>query len=377
MRKTILAVLIIILLGLLYNRHSSDLHYQLALAMPKVLNCSSEPTDRMQELIEALQELGIPGGQISFANLDGTYIDCSFGWGGKGGLFSAVSINDSIRYASLSKIFTAMATIKLVQQDIIAFDDKLLPLLKQKKAPTDPRIENINMQHLLSHRAGFSRYKSGDPMLEANPWCPHNLSHIQHLTLDFTPDEEYSYSNLGYCLLGQALSNATQKPLSELIAINLNLDNTHSVKSVQRLSYLPNEITYFFDDPDTEQQMLMFDYDAMLASGGWAGTAKDFNRLIKKHITSEINKQQVIEMGYEPGCDFSIWRKCHGLIFYKFQKPQHSPLYWRDGSLPGLTAFVAITSDGKSIVVLANYRKYKWLNFNDAIGQQIYKYLSD
>ena len=52
-------------------------------------------------------------------------------------------------------------------------------------------------------------------------------------------------------------------------------------------------------------------------------------------------------------------------------------MYWRDGSLPGLTAFAAATPEGEVIVLLANYREYKWLKFNDAIGQRLYQYLGD
>ncbi|MBU1311494.1 MAG: beta-lactamase family protein [Gammaproteobacteria bacterium] len=331
----------------------------------------------MKALITHIQQLGIPGGQISFVKPDGYTVDCAFGWGGSGGVLSTVSEQNIFRYASLAKILTSITAIKLAQQHTIALNWHLLPSLGLKTQPSDARITDITLSQLLRHRAGFDRSISGDPMLKDQPWCPAHLTTLSLLKLDFTPEEKYSYSNLGYCLLGQALVQTTGKPLTKLITDTLDLSQYSSIQPIVSSAGLTDEVSYFFDSPDTEQQQLRFNYPAMLASGGWAGTAAELSKLMQQQLSAENSTELLLDAGIYSECDLTVWRNCHGMVFYKYQQPQQHVMYWRDGSLPGLSAFVAATKQADTVVLLLNYRKYQWLKFNDAIGMQIYRYLNN
>lgn len=377
MRLAVLITLLITLLTGLYIQHKTIINYQLALAMPLVSNCSSEASEQMAGLITGIQQLGIPGGQISFVKQGKPPVNCAFGWGGSGGVFSPVLEKDTFKYASLAKIFTSLTAIKLAQQNTIQLDWQLLPLLNQNTLLRDQRVADITLSQLLRHRAGFDRNTSGDTMLSDQPWCPAHLSMLSQLKLDFTPEEKYSYSNLGYCLLGQSLVQTAGKPLAELITDTLDLSQYSSIQPIVSSAALTDEVSYFFDSPDTGQQQLRFNYPAMLASGGWAGTATELTKLIQQQLSVENSTELLLDAGINPECDLTIWRNCHGMVFYKYQQPQQHAMYWRDGSLPGLSAFAAVTQQGDIIVLLVNYRKYQWLNFNDEIGQLIYSYLRD
>lgn len=376
MRLGALLLLLILLLFGLYLRYSDKIKYHMALSMPFTSNCTAKPDRKMVILINELNQLGIPGGQISFASPGQGTINCAFGWGGSDGLLSQVSEEDIFRYASLAKIFTSLTAIKLAEQETIELNSLMLPLLKQDITPLDPRVANITLSHLLRHRAGFDRKISGDPMLSDFPWCPNDLSMLSHIRLNFSPGDEYSYSNLGYCLVGAALSKTTKEPLADIINQILHFNEYKTIQRVPRLASLDNEATYFFENPETEEQLLRFNYPAMLASGGWAGTAADLATLLHRQFNTN-NSQHTVDRGFEADCDISVWRKCHGLVFYKYQQAQHHVMYWRDGSLPGISAFAAISQDGDTIVILANYRKYHWLQFNDAIGNLVYRYLDN
>lgn len=377
MRLTVLTSLLLVLLAGLYIQHSSIIDYRLALVMPLTSHCSSEPDDKMKDLVRRIQQLGIPGGQISFVKPQGHIVDCTFGWGGSGGVLSPVSKQEIFRYASLAKILTSITAIKLAQQQKIALNWYLLPSLELRTQQSDPRIADITFSQLLRHRAGFDRSISGDTMLSDQPWCPENLSTLSQLKLDFTPEEKYAYSNLGYCLLGQALVQTAGKPLARLITDTLDLSQYSSIQPVVSSARLTDEVSYFFDSPDTEQQQLRFNYPAMLASGGWAGTAAELAKLIQQQLSVENSTQLLLDAGINLECDLNVWRNCHGMVFYKYQQLQQHVMYWRDGSLPGLSTFVATTQHGDTVVLLVNYRKYQWLKFNDAIGMQIYRYLNN
>ncbi len=48
-------------------------------------------------------------------------------------------------------------------------------------------------------------------------------------------------------------------------------------------------------------------------------------------------------------------------------------MFWRDGSMPGVTAFAALFGNGEVLVVLANSRHVDWKPANDALGRQAYR----
>jgi CubicO group peptidase (beta-lactamase class C family) len=77
--------------------------------------------------------------------------------------------------------------------------------------PADARLNDITVQQLLDHREGFSRDASGSPgdvvfemrqisqKLGSNfpPSIQDFVAYMRGFHLDFTPDTEYQYSNVG------------------------------------------------------------------------------------------------------------------------------------------------------------------------------------
>ncbi len=121
------------------------------------------------------------------------------------------------RIASVSKLITAVAIMHLVEEGRIDLDSRVFGpegILNDSVylSYRDKRVEDISVQHLLMHKAGWSRYY-GDPM-----FMPHVISRrmdaelpVQHedvisynLTrkLNYRPGTRYSYSNVGYIMPG-------------------------------------------------------------------------------------------------------------------------------------------------------------------------------
>jgi len=137
-----------------------------------------------------------------------------------------VEPSSMFRLASLSKTVTAVAVLQLVQQGRLKLDDKVLPILGDLGPPpsriTDARVHAITVRHLLQHSGGWSRARSGDVVFmpgaadAANrqrgplpPDCPTVLRDTLERRLDFTPGERFSYSNVGYCILGRVIERVT------------------------------------------------------------------------------------------------------------------------------------------------------------------------
>lgn len=122
----------------------------------------------------------------------------------------------NFRIASVSKQFTAMAVMLLVDRGKLALDDKL-----KKFFPGYPEYGNkITVEHLLTHTSGLPAYEELIP-----PGTTLQLDDLDvlHLLMDtkeprFAPGAKFEYSNSGYTLLGLIVEVAAQKPFHDFLA---------------------------------------------------------------------------------------------------------------------------------------------------------------
>lgn len=124
------------------------------------------------------------------------------------------------RIGSISKPFTAFLMMLLVQDSIIHLNDPVelyLPEIKKLKGYSG--ATKITFQQLATHTAGLMR----EPELadaasgSIDNWESKILQAIPTTSLESSPGEKFSYSNIGYGILGLALSKAAKKPFIELI----------------------------------------------------------------------------------------------------------------------------------------------------------------
>lgn len=124
----------------------------------------------------------------------------------------------SYAFYSITKTFTALAILQLMEKGKLALDQPLSDFVFWQ-----PYSKHITLRHLLSHSSGIP-----------NP-IPLNWIHLadEHAAFDqdaffkkiilkypkalFTPGEKYAYSNLGYVLLGEVIRNVSGLPYEEYI----------------------------------------------------------------------------------------------------------------------------------------------------------------
>lgn len=144
-----------------------------------------------------------------------------FGWADRDRRIPAGA--DTIyRIGSITKTFTAVVLSQLVDRKTIALDDpveKYFPEVRRFKGAR-PGAKPITFRHLASHTAGLIR----EPALEgaaSGPiaqWESKVLASIPTTSFDARPGERYAYSNIGYAVLGLALSRAARTPFMKLVA---------------------------------------------------------------------------------------------------------------------------------------------------------------
>ncbi|MEM7573231.1 MAG: serine hydrolase domain-containing protein, partial [Bacteroidota bacterium] len=117
--------------------------------------------------------------------------------------------------ASVSKLFTAQAIVQLAAEGRLSLDDKLVdwaPGLNYR----DAAFTNITIRQLLNSTAGLSdvsNYRWGKNQQAETSLTDYVLS--QNFRLESEPGTTYSYSNLGYNLLGYVIEQCTSTPFED------------------------------------------------------------------------------------------------------------------------------------------------------------------
>jgi D-alanyl-D-alanine carboxypeptidase len=116
---------------------------------------------------------------------------------------------------SVTKQFTAAATLLLAEEGKLSVDDKV-----GKYYPGLTRANEISLLDLMNHVSGYPDYYPLDfvdrRMLE--PIAPDALiARYAGASLDFEPGTRWSYSNTGFVLLGRILEKVAGRPLGSYL----------------------------------------------------------------------------------------------------------------------------------------------------------------
>ncbi len=118
------------------------------------------------------------------------------------------------RIASVTKQFTAMLIMQLVEAGAISLDDELTAYIPE--FPTQGNT--VTIRHLLTHTSGIGNYHQLDDFQEKlyRDFTPDQMiERFTALSFDFAPGEQYRYCNTGYFLLGAIIERVTGKSYSE------------------------------------------------------------------------------------------------------------------------------------------------------------------
>ncbi|KYG83396.1 serine hydrolase domain-containing protein [Roseivirga echinicomitans] len=341
-------------------------------------NPALAPIDKMAQRI--VTSLKLEGATVAVVKNEKLVYAKGFGYADKDNKIP-VEPSHLFRIGSVSKLVTATAILKMVDDGKIGLDDFVFGdngILKgaKYKGITNRNVYKIKVKHLLNHTAGWSLITYGDPMFI--PAKIHKMdkaaypidfdeviSFVITRHLPYTPGTHYNYSNFGYCLLGRIIEEKTGESYEDWIQKNILKPNgiTHmKIAGNFESDRLKNEVKYYDYSPDNKQlaytgsgKMVDKPYGAddvkMLApAGGWVANSVDMMRLLVmvdgyskryKDILSKDSMDKMIKgVG---GVNQPLgWRSVSG---------EH---WWRTGTLSGTSALLTRDLNGVSWVVISN-----------------------
>jgi len=192
---------------------------------------------------EEMAKRRIPGMSVAVIAADNGLFTKGYGFANVE--LSTPATSDTVyEIASLTKPFTAIGVMMLVEAGRVALDDRVSRYLP--KSPTD--WADITVRHLLTNTSGIPDYFS-IPTLRSAPggmwqteYAATDLLDILFRTpLAFSPGSRFAYSNSGYWVLGQLVEavtgNSYERFLSDRIFVPLGMKAT---RRMDRKSIIPN-----------------------------------------------------------------------------------------------------------------------------------------
>jgi len=305
------------------------------------------------------------------------------------------------RVASVSKLITAIAVLKLVEEGKISVDDRVFgpdAILNDSvfANPRDNRVYNITVAHLLGHQGGWSlRY--GDHMFitqsiarQMDKGLPLTTTDYVRFALDrrlhYYPGTGRSYSNLGYAILGLVVEKASgmtyEDYCREKIFEPLGIYDMMLGSNLEE-GRLINEVKYY-EQQDAIPKLSVYgtgeivpasyggnDIESLGAAGAWVATAPDLLKILlavdgfnnfPDILPSEMIEQMTdITNGYAP----LGWRSSFP-----------NGVWWRTGFFPGTTAMMKRLPNGMAWVVLLNSSAWNGPELTNEINSLMNRILS-
>ena len=295
------------------------------------------------------------------------------------------------RVASVSKLITAIAIMKLVEDGKLSLSDKVFG---QEGILTDSifakvrdrKLYQITVQHLLAHSGGWTQ-RYGDPAFNSiqiakkvkDPLPATINTYMKFVAsrrLAFPPGTRVSYSNIGYMFLGEVISRVSGKTYEDYVRDEILIPNQildMHIGSSFKTNKLPNEVQYFeqkgsIEVPsfDGSGQYVPKSYGGnpiglLGAAGGWICSSVELARLlvlIDKHpMVKDILSNESLEAMMN-----NTYAK--GPLGWRFASRGNC---MRTGSMAGTAAVIKQKDDGFTWIFLSNTSSWMGPNFSKDI----------
>lgn len=174
-------------------------------------------------------------GIIVYVNQSGKSSFYSAGWKNREDQIPA-DPHALFKIGSISKLYIAAATTKLIADQALSLDNTLEQLIPEVAG----RIENadeITLRMMVQHRSGIPEYIYLSDFEDSDPDEDYmtTAALIFDEPADFSPGKKYRYSNTNYLLIGEILDRTLgythHEYIKHEILIPLGLSNTYSLYS--------------------------------------------------------------------------------------------------------------------------------------------------
>lgn len=279
------------------------------------------------------------------------------------GAHEKVTTESQFRIASVSKLITSVAVMKLVEGGKISMDQKVFGAngvlgTTFGTQPYKQYVSDITISDLLHHTIGGWGQDNDPAFFDITQNKTQIINYtLNNITLTKKPGTAFAYSNFGYMLLSQIVEKASGKSYQQFVNDEIwsKTGATHSaIAGSKSTDKLANEVIYYGQGGD-----IPFVYTMNLSRGdgamGWMSTPTDLLRFATA-VDSSSTRPDILSgatlktmttttpasagLGFYFGCGWAV---------------EGDEWYWW-GSLPGTFAILYRNGNGICIAAAANSR---------------------
>ena len=355
---------------------------------------NGEEYREMDSVVERyLKRWEINGAQLAITRNDSLLYARGFGWADKEqGI--RMEPNILMRFASVSKLITAVGIMKLREMKKLQLNEKVFGpkgILRDtvyNNSIKDQRYYAITVEQLLRHQGGFNNY-AGDPVSNTRYIMMQNrltqapdhktlLKILLKRHLGYTPGQGKCYSNLGYMILSMIIEKKSgmkyEDFMQKYVLHPAGCYDMH-IAGTYEIDRRPNETHYYMHQGSTpvyeynnsgrmvEKCYGDTDLPRLSGAGAWCGSSAELARFIASidgmpQVKDILSPQSVKLMTTEqPDHNYSLgWN----------YTPQNSNRPWiRTGSLAGTSALILKYPDGECWILVTNTSTWKGHGFSN------------
>jgi CubicO group peptidase (beta-lactamase class C family) len=267
---------------------------------------------------------------------------------------SKITSTTPLHIASVSKVITATAILKLVSEKKISLDQKVTTILKDFPYP------DITIRTLLTHRSGMRNYAYFTE--KKGIWDRHKiLSNQDVLTimatkgidLEFRSNSRFSYCNTNYAMLALVIEKVTglayQDAMKKIVFKPLGMTNTYVFEyEKDKLTATPSYKRNF--------AKVNMDYlDAVYGDKNIYSTPRDLLKFDNGRNSSKYLNPKLLKEAYLGYSNEHKGTKNYGLGIRMINWPTGKNFYFHNGWWHGNTAsYVTLPEEKVTIIALSN-----------------------
>ena len=323
----------------------SSAHAQSSTGAPEYSPTSAENDALREEALAFIRRYSVPGLAVAIAYHGRLVYTDAFGLADatRG---ERLMRAQRFRIASASKPVTSAAIFSLVEEGRLQLSQRVFGTdgaLGNDFGPFNPvsRIEDVTVEHLLTHTAGGWSNDANDPMF-SRPELGHSeliAWTLRTHPLNAQPGTNFAYSNFGYCLLGRIIEKVSSQPYEVFVrrAVLEPCGITEmSIAGNTLAERQPNEVRYH---PVGSGSPYSMNVRRMDSHGGWIARPEDLVRFathVDGFSPASLLKPITIRTMITPSSANPRYAK--GWLV------NSAGNWWHNGSLPGTTSILVRTS---------------------------------
>jgi len=331
------------------------------------LSRNNEIQQSEQEAMASVAEdfrgkFAVPGLSIAIAQNGRLAYEQAFGVAGRDSR-EELTPSHLFRIASVSKPITSAAIFSLIEKGRVRSEDRVFGTdgilgAEYGKQPYGPGVEQITIDHLLTHTSGGWDNGPDDPMFSNV-----GMNHAQLISwtlnnqpLKNPPGKVYAYSNFGYCLLGRVIEKITGQLYSDHVQSTIlspcGITDMRIAGNTMN-DRAPREVTYYGQGQGPYQNPYEINVRRMDSHGGWIATPSDLVRFAIHvdgfDVSRNILKPETIRKMATPSDANPNYARG-----WMVNTKGH---WWHGGDLAGTTAILVRTSSHFCWAALTNTRR--------------------